>query len=287
MNLSVSEPANERTTAVWQPGALSSLCVVTAAEVEFRAVAGLLDAPVIESCGNLRLCRGRRGECEITLLISEVGAIGFAERLAQHLADTRYDALIVIGLAGALDPQLSVGDVVVYDSCRQAESGGAVAASAFGREKPLAREEFASINCHAGLAEKMMANLEAGGLSCRRGVGLTGDRVIVNAADKRRLWERSGAAVVEMETYQVLTVCAQFNLPATAVRVVSDEADQDLPDFNRAIDRAGQIAAGRAALAMLRRPVAAVHFLFSLREVMKSLRQAADLILGGTKSRLD
>lgn len=287
MNQPAREAANERATA-FQRSELTSLCVVTAAEVEFRAVAGLLGAPIIESREPLRLCRGRRRQCEITLLISEVGASGFAQRLAHHLAATRYDALLVIGLAGGLDPQLGTGEVVVYDSCFAANPGRLDSAPAtIGREKRLAREEFASLDCHAGLSERVLTSLRAGGLKGRRGTGLTGDRVIVNAAEKRVLWERYGASVVDMETYQILSACAQFNLPATAVRIVSDEADQDLPDFNQAIDRAGKIVAGRAALALLGRPAAAIRFLFSLRRVMKSLRQAADLILNGTPARLD
>jgi adenosylhomocysteine nucleosidase len=247
-----------------------SLCVVTAAAVEFNAVARLLSDAEHSSEGGLKRCRGRLGENQITVLMSEIGAAGFAEKLSQRLAANRYDELIVTGLAGGLDERLKVGDVVVYDSCIRI-TGAAVKSGA---------EEKQLIKCDAQLSASVCERLNSQGMPHQRIVGLTVDRIIVSAADKRALNRRYGAAAVDMETYQALVICAQAGLPATAVRVVSDAANDDLPDFNRALDPRGRISGLRAALAMIRSPVAAGRFLLNLRRAMRSLKQIAGAVLG-------
>ncbi|HZS03341.1 MAG TPA: hypothetical protein VFD58_00575 [Blastocatellia bacterium] len=292
MNSLIGGAASTTTdTVTIQPKRLSRLCVVTAADVEFRAVAGLLGPATDERSGALRLCRGRVGRLEVTLLISEIGASGFAEGLATHLAATEYDGLIVIGLAGGLDPGLKTGDAVVYDSCIRARiradfSAVNISAESFAREKRSAREEIASLACDAELSNQIFETLKTAEVACRRVTGLTVDRVIIDAADKRALGRRYGAAAADMETYQVLAVCERFGLPATAVRLISDEADEDLPDFNRALNSEGKISNLKASLVMIARPVAAARFLFNFSRVLSALRQVASLVFNGAAGGL-
>lgn len=85
--------------------------------------------------------------------------------------------------------------------------------------------------------------------------------------------------MVDMESFGVLEICEQFQLPAAVIRVVSDEAGQDLPDFNQALTPTGKISSMRAVLAMIRRPVAAARFLVHLTEVTTALKVAAKVVL--------
>lgn len=78
--------------------------------------------------------------------------------------------------------------------------------------------------------------------------------------------------MVDMETYEVLAACAQLGLPATALRIVSDEAARDLPDFNRAADAHGQLNHWRLAQAMVARPRVSWHFLRQINPALQSLR---------------
>ncbi len=257
----------------------AALCLVTAAAVEFKAVAGLLKDAVILHRQGLKLCRGKAGSQEVTVLISEIGAPGFADKLIAHLADNRYAAVLVIGLAGGLDAQLRTGEVVVYESCLRIEDPAErlAAGSSAGGEQ-FAGEEIARIRCDPEPVARLCAGLRSRNIRCRQVNGLSFNRIVVNAADKRALNKHYGAAVVDMETYQVLEVCARFKVPGAAVRVVSDAAGHDLPDFNRALDCDGQMSGGRVALAMLARPVAALRFLLNLRRVMAALKQTAGAI---------
>jgi nucleoside phosphorylase len=235
---------------------LNRFCIVAAHDTEFKAAAGLLSRSKCFDEARMKVCRGAFGDRQVTILQSGVGAFGFAERLSDHLRNNRYEALIVAGVAGALDPQLETGDVVVYDNCHNARA-----------EHPPS-----VINCNDRLSELIAATLLRSGAACTRGAGVTVDRIITSAAKKLELGTRYRAVAVDMETYDCLSVCAQFDLPATALRVISDDARSELPDFNRALDREGRMNRWRMASALLRNPVNSARFLLNIRRVIDSLR---------------
>jgi adenosylhomocysteine nucleosidase len=224
----------------------------------------------------MRICRGYFRGRRITVLKSELGAVGFAEHLAHHLEHNFYDTLIVIGLAGALDPKLRTGDAVVFDHCYEAHPAAAVSNS---REKQPAREKKASIICDTGISMFLIEKLRASGLSCFPGAGVTVDQVISRAKDKIAIGARYQAIAVDMETYSVLKVCEMFSLSTAALRIISDEADSDLPDFNRAVGPHGQMINWRMAWVMAMNPIDSMRFLFNLRTVTKALKLNLEAVL--------
>jgi adenosylhomocysteine nucleosidase len=57
----------------------------------------------------------------------------------------------------------------------------------------------------------------------------TAERIVRTPAEKRDLATRTGAAVVDMESFAVAAVAREADLPCAGVRVVSDAADDELP----------------------------------------------------------
>src|SRR5215468_1001836 len=124
----------------------TDLCVVAAVDVEFKIAAGLLSGKSFSEETRMKICRGLFGGRRVTILQSGMGAPGFAERLAEHLGNNRYDALIIAGLAGALDPRLRVGDAVLYNLCYDARGAD------FRRLEPSGREDVAAAACDEALS---------------------------------------------------------------------------------------------------------------------------------------
>lgn len=242
-------------------------CIVTAADIEYKTVAKLLSDSRPSQAHELSLLRGTFGTAEVTLLRTEIGAPGFANRLRALLSTERYDAALIIGLAGALAPTLKTGDVVIYDHCLDGRASN--------RKNSLRRDDFASITCDLKLANQFFEALAQSGLRCFRGTGILVERVIIEAAQKQALHEHSRAAAVDMESWLVLEVTQSCNLPSAVLRVVMDEAAHDLPDFNAGLSNDGQIRYGATLQALAWRPLATIRFLLSLRPALRSLRQTA------------
>lgn len=100
------------------------------------------------------------------------------------------------------------------------------------------------------------------------------NRVITDSGAKRRIREKTGADIVEMEYSAVLAKAHEWNVPCRAVRVVSDTATEDLPlDFNRYRDQDGRFQTARIAAAGLARPFTVLPALVRLG---RNSREAAE-----------
>ena len=247
------------------------LCVVTAADIEFKAVAGRLHERHYLQADGLKQCRGRAGRNFVTVLQSEIGAPGFKEKLAAHLGATKYDALFIIGLAGALSPELKTGEVIFYDTCF-------VFRPDFGVTDDLPTSDQFGV-CDFQVSSSLRQLLMQEGIACMFGAGLTLDFMVTTPEEKLAMGESYGAAAVDMESYDVITVSTQLGLPVIVLRVILDEATQKTPDFNLALDAAGRMNNAKALFSMLLRPIAAIQFFFSLSQAMKVLRRAANVAM--------
>ena len=251
------------------------LCIVTAADIEFNAVAAVLGQYSQSKIGQLKVCHGRWKNREITLLKSGVGAAGFAAQLTGHLATTSYDVLLIVGLAGGLDPQLKSGDTVIYDLCFSACFPSVTAKT----KEQYNSEQNASIKCDVTLSQRLFEKLRAAALPCVRGAGLTIERVVVEAENKLALRVEYGAAAVDMETYDVVDACIHAEVPTAALRVVLDEARDDLPDFNRALSADGSMNVWRLLPLLLAHPIITARFCLNLRRAMQALKRAVSAAL--------
>lgn len=88
------------------------------------------------------------------------------------------------------------------------------------------------------------------------GVTLIGvDRVISSPRDKRELAERTGAAIVDMESHAFIAECERLGARWHVIRGVSDTPEETLPgEVLGWIDAAGNTRYGRAAGDLIRRP---------------------------------
>ncbi|HTW25780.1 MAG TPA: hypothetical protein VME92_01530 [Acetobacteraceae bacterium] len=177
---------------------------------------------------------GMRAEARIARRLSGAVAIGGggaagAARVAEALLDQGVGALISLGLAGGLDPALPAGAVLVPGVI--VIDGDAIATD------PV-----------------LAARLRGGGLVDGRPV-FGGTEIAATMAAKRRLWEATGAAAVDLESGAVAWAARARGVPFAALRVVCDPAGRDLPPAARdALTGTGRVAAGRIIASLLRRP---------------------------------
>ncbi len=154
-------------------------------------------------CGPGPNWMGNLGGTAVLVSHTGVGAGRAAVSIDALLETNRPQLLINAGFAGALDPSLAVGDLIIgtsesglVDKCRAAFP------RAFkGAEHP---------RIHFGL--------------------LTTQPNVVESIDaKADLAKATGALGVDMESAIAQAACAHARVPFLAVRVVSDRADQAMP----------------------------------------------------------
>ncbi len=247
--------------------AYSRLCIVTAVDLEFHTVSRLLQNP----SGDSRICEGTRGPRRVSVFQSGMRAPGWADCINSYLDSRSWDALLVLGFAGALVPGLRPGDAVVYDRCLALpDSSNKIASD---------RDEIASISSDDRLSQFVSEDCARLGMRVLRGTGVMMDRVITQAVEKHALAATHAAHAVDMETFAIWQAVRHVRLPVAALRIVSDDLQADLPDFNRAYRRDGTVIVSQMARAMLAKPLASGRFLWGLKIAVNSLRRAARAVM--------
>jgi nucleoside phosphorylase len=132
--------------------------------------------------------------------------------------------------------------------------------------------------CAPQLSAQITALLNAQNVSCRSVIGITSPRVAITKDDKLRL-ARSGAQVVDMESYDILLAAQECGVPAAVVRVVSDSLDRRLPDFNRALNPDGSVNNGKALRVMLGSPILTARAFTANKRAAHHLANALSVVL--------
>lgn len=133
-----------------------------------------------------------------------------AAATAAAIAITSPDIVISTGFCGAVMPGLHLGDVVMADKIF------AYSAST-GMERPC---------LSAPLSPK---HLDLNGIkdSIHRGAFITTETLVAKSDVSASLSEQMDNPVLEMESYAIIKVCNERNIPCIAIRAVSDTFDFD------------------------------------------------------------
>ena len=164
------------------------------------------------------------------------GALG-AQMLIAYCGVNR---LISFGSAGALDPALAPGDLLIAREA-VAHDAGLFLGRRFEPSGVIGRDESGRIgHRRAFLADPDLVLLALNAAETLPhhqvavGTVATGNQFVGSTARKRWLHQTFGAAAVEMETAAVAQVAVAHRLPWVAIRAISDVAEDDLIlDYSR------------------------------------------------------
>ncbi|MCC3372959.1 5'-methylthioadenosine/adenosylhomocysteine nucleosidase [Cohnella sp. REN36] len=160
---------------------------------------------------------------KVVICKSGVGKVNAAV-CTQVLID-RFNAVQVIftGVAGALDPVLDIGDIVISTSSMQHD----VDVTPLGFARGVI--PYQNVSEWPADAVLVKAAVEAGEKvfpgHCKTGKVLSGDQFIADRDVVRQLHEELGGTCTEMEGAAVAQVCALNEVPYVVIRSMSDKAD--------------------------------------------------------------
>ncbi len=186
----------------------------------------------VRSIAHIEYIKGNLGKREIILAKSGIGKVNAAV-CAQIMIDIfKVDALINLGVAGAVSPDLNICDVVISKEFIQHDMD----ATTFGYRKgeiPQMDTSIFKADTHLiHLVEKASDVLDSK-IKVKTGRVLSGDQFISKAEDREHLYEFFAGDCTEMEGASIAHVCYLNRVPFIAVRSISDKADNTADmDFN-------------------------------------------------------
>lgn len=153
---------------------------------------------------------------------SGVGKVNAAV-CTQVLIDQGVDCVLFTGVAGALSPELEIGDIVISTSALQHDMDVRPLGFARGVIPFQEQSDFPADPKLIDIAEAAGAKLFPE--HYRKGKVLSGDQFIASRETVVELYEELGGVCIEMEGAALAQVCAMNGIPYVVIRSISDKAD--------------------------------------------------------------
>ena len=190
----------------------------------------------------MEYCRGTIGSTEVVTGMTGVGKV-MSAIVTQKLSDMFCpEGIIFAGIAGAVNPRINIGDIVVSADCMQHDMDASSVGFEIG-EIPYTGIRILNADPRLLSAVK---SYKSSGIKLITGRILTGDQFISTAsAEKRELLSvKLGGDAVEMEGAAAAFAASINNIPFLIVRIISDKADGNAPsDFKQFLNRSSVLIA--------------------------------------------
>ncbi len=195
------------------------------------------------------VCRGLQQTNKIQVIAIPIGTKDVLQVLVKRSFEfTTPQRVLIMGLCGSLSQQHSVGDAVLYQDCCN-----------LNREYLNLEPELTTM-----IHNKLSLNLVT---------GLTSDRPIYLAAQKRKLAQQYAVEALDMEGYGYIKELQRQGISVAMLRVVSDDLTGNIPNLSSAIDEDGNLKFLPLAIAFLRQPIAAIRLIKGSLTGLQKLQQ--------------
>lgn len=185
---------------------------------------------------SMEFCRGILKGKEAVVVRCGIGKVN-AGICTQILADTfSVDCIINTGIAGSLQNQIDIGDIVISDTALQHDMDATGFGYKLGEIPRMECSEFPADKRLAGLAEKICREVNPE-IKAHIGKVVTGDQFISDQSVKNRILEQFSGFCTEMEGAAIAQAAYLNGIPFVIIRAISDKADNsavmDYPEFEK------------------------------------------------------
>jgi adenosylhomocysteine nucleosidase len=229
--------------------------IVAALHDELASVLTLMPDEHKEVVGGREFWVGHLHGHEVVAVLSGIGKVAAATTATLLIERFGVSRIVFTGVAGGLDPEARVGDVVVAEQLLQHDLDASpifprhevpgYGRSRFDTDRALSQQlsgAVASVLADVGhfLSRDAVMAFGLQAPSLHQGLIVSGDRFVSTTAESEALQrELPQALAVEMEGAAFAQVCHDFGVPLAVVRTISDRADDaahiDFPRFLREV----------------------------------------------------
>jgi adenosylhomocysteine nucleosidase len=211
------------------------LGIIGALDIEIELYLQELGEYETMEIGGLSFFSGVLNGQPVVIVKSGVGKVYAASAATMLIHAFDVHAVIFSGVAGGVDPNLMVGDIVVADKLLQHDIGTHSPDGFQWWENEFRPDELLSQLAFQAAKDTEFPVDEFEGVEIHlrvvRGTIVTGDQFIQSDEYVELLYEEFDASCTEMEGASVAAVCEEFHVPYAVIRCLSDRAD-DVADID-------------------------------------------------------
>lgn len=201
--------------------------IIAAMENEARDIKSVMAEPITMIHGGMTFIKGKLHQKEVVVVKSGIGKVN-AAICTQILIDLfKVKAIINVGVAGGVHPDLEVGDIVISEDSCQYDMDARAFGHPWGEIPNMDITFFKADKILIDFAEKAAIELNA---PYRIGRVMTADLGVDSHELKEKLFAHFGGLCVEMEGAAVGQVAFINQVPYLIIRSISDKADGNLKE---------------------------------------------------------
>lgn len=209
---------------------MNKIGIIVAMEEELEEILNIMNNIEEKEIYGLTFKTGQIEKNKVVVVKCGVGKVN-AARVTQILIDTfNIKSVINVGSAGALNPFLNIGDIVIAEKLVQHDFD----ITAFDHDKGYITGVGDYIYSNTELIEKFKNaanNLKEKDYKIKTGIIATGDIFCTDIEMKNKIYSKFDADCVEMEGAAIAQVCYLDKIPFIVIRSISDS-----PNGNNEID---------------------------------------------------
>jgi len=188
-------------------------------------------APILEKVGEYKTTTYAKNtyyeatykDVELVIAYSKIGKVFSTLTATTMIEHFGAEKLLFSGVAGAVSPELRVGDLVVATKLSQHD----LDITAFGHPFGYVPEGAVFVEADKEMIEISKKVASSLGKDVKEGIIATGDQFVADENRKNWIGDTFNADALEMEGASVAVVCDALNVPFFILRSISDAADMD------------------------------------------------------------
>ena len=215
--------------------------IITAMIEELEAVKKLMDKDIkMKTVNGIEVIMGKIKGIDCILVQCNAGKVN-AARVTQILIDSfEIEYMINVGVAGALNYKVKVGDVIIGEKVVQHDFDITAFRHSKGYVPGVGNEALSDRNLIETF-RKAVGNIKEGSYNVIVGTIATGDIFVTEVAMKDRIASQFKADCVEMEGAAIAQICILSNIPFIVIRSISDTPNgNNEKDYSKNINLAAK-----------------------------------------------
>lgn len=205
---------------------MKTIGIIGAMEEEIESIKPDIDIISTKNIVGLDFYMGKMGGNNVVLVRSGIGKVN-ASICTQVLVDFyAVDFIINVGVAGAINKELKIGDIVVATDVMHHDMDTTFFGDELGVIPRIEESSFKSdeelFNLAISLSEKQLINN-----TVYSGRIVSGDQFICEAEKKNKISSHFKAYCVDMESAAIGQTCYLNKIPFIVIRSVSDGSDEN------------------------------------------------------------
>jgi adenosylhomocysteine/aminodeoxyfutalosine nucleosidase len=184
--------------------------------------------------------QGKYKGIDVVVAYSKIGKVFSTLTATTMIEMFGCDILLFSGVAGAINPDLKIGDLIIASKLAQHD----LDITAFGHPYGYVPEGSVYVESDKDLRALAKIVAKKMDIDLKEGIIATGDQFIADETKKEFIAKTFNADALEMEGASVAVVCDALGIPFFVLRAISDAADMDAGfNFDEFLESSAKISA--------------------------------------------